>query len=581
MRGLESTTMSPQFGFIKFDVPPATHAGIGGCTVSVVSATLHLTVLHLPMVDLSVYRLPAAWEDFDEFTMTSAAGKHPGEAYPYIFNNSVPIKTEMGPVKPKKAFVIDVTTSLTEAFQSGKKRIGFGLASTTMVSRICSQSRSNPRRVEGYTCYPELKVVLSVGSCPAVARNPSCSKPVGSVSGPLDAICGSSAPNFPTTAITDWRKDSAITTTTTTTTTTSASPIKDGHCRYKDHVHCPWPHSNIMCSGDQCCPDGSTCPSSQFTQAKGCNLKKYDCTAFVPINFTCRESEAVHCPGTDITCSGDTCCPNNSTCPSASVTQAEGCGPKMADCQALLSEDSTCAIGEFVQCPGSADKCFGNQCCPDGSTCPSAPLAIAPGCSAKKATCELLAWDVKLRVASVVFAKVDSDTKADVSEVAKAAYAHAASVPPGNVGINLTTGSLIVNAKISAPGGWSQKKLDLSVKSGVISEEMRLRMEALLSDMEGLKEASNGEMVFEEIKAQRTDEMVEAGSGSSSPLPSIVSSSQAPDSDPTSTTFLGTATTQSTPTPTGLEASQGTPVSLHPAFLATFFVMGSLCLQLL
>merc|ERR1712118_20313 len=85
-----------------------------------------------------------------------------------------------------------------------------------------------------------------------------------------------------------------------------------------------------------------------------------------------------------------------------------------------------------------------------------------------------------------------------------------------------------MGAKVSAPGGWSQRKLDLSVKSGILSDEMRLRMEALLGDMEGLQAASDGEMVFEEIKAQRTDEEVEAGTVTSSLSPAIVSSSQAP-----------------------------------------------------
>merc|ERR1712188_233692 len=91
-------------------------------------------------------------------------------------------------------------------------------------------------------------------------------------------------------------------------------------------------------------------------------------------------------------------------------------GNKTVDCQAPLSEDATCAIGEYVTCPGTTDKCFGNQCCPDGSTCPSAPDAIAEGCGPKKATCELLDWSVKLRVTNIIFGNVDADT-IDVVEV--------------------------------------------------------------------------------------------------------------------------------------------------------------------
>jgi len=161
---------------------------------------------------------------------------------------------------------------------------------------------------------------------------PSCSKPADSPAGPLDAMCGDTAPTFPPGEPTDWRENSEITTTTTTTTTTMPTPIKEGEgqCRYNDHVYCPWPNDDTMCAGDQCCPDGSTCPSSQFTQAQGCNLKKYDCTAELPANLTCRESEEVYCPGTDIKCTGDTCCTDsNTTCPSASVQQVAECGPKV------------------------------------------------------------------------------------------------------------------------------------------------------------------------------------------------------------------------------------------------------------
>merc|ERR1719207_60905 len=62
-----------------------------------------------------------------------------------------------------------------------------------------------------------------------------------------------------------------------------------------------------------------------------------------------------------------------------------------------------CCEGTFTY---RNDKCTGNQCCPDGSTCPSAPDAIAEGCGPKKSTCELLAWNVKLIVTSIVFANV-------------------------------------------------------------------------------------------------------------------------------------------------------------------------------
>eukprot|EP00746_Dinoflagellata_sp_MGD_P072066 gnl/MRDRNA2_/MRDRNA2_29279_c0_seq3.p1 gnl/MRDRNA2_/MRDRNA2_29279_c0~~gnl/MRDRNA2_/MRDRNA2_29279_c0_seq3.p1 ORF type:complete len:1069 (-),score=202.51 gnl/MRDRNA2_/MRDRNA2_29279_c0_seq3:213-3323(-) len=522
---------NPQFGFIKFNLSAPLYTGRGDCEDDVVKALLRLTVLSVPMKDVSVYRIPSGEDDFDEFDLTSAEGKHPGGAYPFVFNNSDLVSKVYGPVEPKKDFTIDVTLAVQDAFKSG--RIAFGLETSEPVSRFCAQSRNNTRK-EGW-CYPKLEIVLGAGSCPVKIQDPSCSKPVGSPPGPLDATCGTTPPTFPTTDITDWREGTAITTTTTTTTTTQMEVIKEGHCRYNDHVQCPWPHSDTMCSGDQCCPDGSTCPSSQFAQAQGCNLKKYDCTSFVPANWTCRESEEVFCPGTSITCSGNTCCPNNTTCPSASVMQAESCGPKSQDCQAVLSSGETCAIGEFVKCPGSDDKCHGNQCCPDGSTCPSAPLAVAPGCGPKKATCELLEWDVKLRVTNITFAKIDPATKDDVSTLAEKYLSHVGGV---EVETSLAAGSLIVNAKIGAPGGWSQQKLDQMVTSSIISEETRMGFIDMLAEVDGLQEASSGDMVFEPIKAKRADSEADSETSSTLSTQSRHTSTPSPvQSDSASTSF--------------------------------------------
>merc|ERR1712093_199073 len=330
-------------------------------------------------------------------------------------------------------------------------------------------------------------------------------------------MCGDVTPTFPGTP-TDWRDDSAITTTTTTTTTTQAAPIKEGQCRYNDHVYCSWPHSDTMCSGDQCCPDGSTCPSSKLPQAQGCNLKKYDCTAaLVPADWTCRESDEVFCPGTNMKCSGDTCCPNNTTCPSASVMQVPGCGNKVVDCQAPLSKDSTCAIGEYVLCPGTNDKCHGNQCCPDGSTCPSAPEAVAAGCGPKKATCELLEWNVKLRVTSIIFANVDNDTMDVVEALTEETIAAEAGLDAKYVRVTALAGSasgsarrlaekgMTLNAQVNAPGGWNQKKLDSTIESNILSEDLRLEIQEMMSEIDGLQDASSGEIAFEEIEAQRAE----------------------------------------------------------------------------
>jgi len=572
------TQKNPHFGFVKFLVPPPTYAGVGDCKVSVLKAKLRLTVLSVRMEDVLVYLV----SDFDENDVTSATGKHPGSGeYPDVFNSSVLVNHAMGPVDPKESFTIDVTSAVSEVFEANGESIAFGLETNQDVSRFCAQRPDYPRNT-GW-CYPALEVLLGIGDCNVSAQDPSCSKPAGSTPGPLDDMCGSTEPTFPGTA-TDWRKDSVITTTTTTTTTTMAAPIKDGQCRYNDHVYCPWPNSNIMCAGDQCCPDQSTCPSSKFGQAQGCNLKKYDCTASVPANWTCRETEEVFCPGTTDKCSGDTCCPNNTTCPSASVQQLPSCGSKAVDCQAPLSEDFSCAIGEFVFCPASDsndatlssapakecsahpkcvalgltgdccpmppngvlldccdaaatyrnDKCAGNQCCPDGSTCPSAPAAIAEGCGPKKQTCELLAWDVKLVVTSIAFAQVEEDSAELTQQLVTYQVASSLGVdsthvdttlsplsaPGGSRLRRLTEKGMIINAKVSAPGGWSQKKFDSTVEEKILSEDAQLEMEEMLSEIDGLQEASSGDMVFEPIKAER-----EEPEGSTSPPPQSVDSS--------------------------------------------------------
>merc|ERR1711998_497783 len=299
--------------------------------------------------DFNVHVIEPEKANFNETEVTSATGKHPGSGeYPHVLKNSVLITdpdafkprpngpTQKGPIRTKESVKIDVTTAVKSVW--GKSNfIAFGLeAVTNEISRFCSVSRTKPRGTnqdaQGW-CYPKLEILLGLGQCNVTTQDPSCSKPADSTPGPLDAMCGSTAPTFPGTP-TDWRPGSAITTTTTTTTTTVAAPIKEGQCRYDDHVYCPWPNSDTMCSGDQCCPDQSTCPSSKFAQAEGCNLKKYDCTAPVPANWTCRETEEVFCPGTTDKCSGDTCCPNNTTCPSASVLQVPSCGSKAVDCQA-------------------------------------------------------------------------------------------------------------------------------------------------------------------------------------------------------------------------------------------------------
>merc|ERR1712193_173534 len=93
----------------------------------------------------------------------------------------------------------------------------------------------------------------------------------------------------------------------------------------------------------------------------------------------------------------------------------------------------------------------------------------------------------------------------EVSMLSQQAVATAGGVDSSNVGINLTAGSLIITAKVTPPGGWSQRKFDDSVKTNLLSEERRQEMELMLIETDGLKEASEGDMVFEAIKGERSD----------------------------------------------------------------------------
>merc|ERR1719386_119903 len=74
-----------------------------------------------------------------------------------------------------------------------------------------------------------------------------------------------------------------------------------------------------------------------------------------------------------------------------------------------------------------------------------------------------------------------------------------------NVAIDLSLGSLIITAKVTPPGGWSQRKFDDSVRTNLLSEGRRQEMELMLIETDGLKEASEGDMVFEAIKGERSD----------------------------------------------------------------------------
>jgi len=125
---------------------------------------------------------------------------------------------------------------------------------------------------------------------------------------------------------------------------------------------------------------------------------------------------------------------------------------------------------------------------------------------------------VKLRVTSIIFAKVDDDTKDIVETLAVETIAAKAGMDTKYVSVTASSTSgrlrrltgtseagMTLNAKVGAPGGWSQKKLDSTVESSILSEDLRLEMQEMMVELDGLQEASSGEMAFEEIEAQRDE----------------------------------------------------------------------------
>ncbi|CAJ1357700.1 unnamed protein product, partial [Effrenium voratum] len=101
----------------------------------------------------------------------------------------------------------------------------------------------------------------------------------------------------------------------------------------------------------------------------------------------CTWGASVLCPDGKSRCGGSGCCPDGSLCPSAPpmVPGTSGCQrDKVFDCTCavmpvIVKSRATCLVGESVTCPNTKAKCAGAGCCPDGSTCPSAPLgAVCP-----------------------------------------------------------------------------------------------------------------------------------------------------------------------------------------------------------
>merc|ERR1712159_689048 len=130
-----------------------------------------------------------------------------------------------------------------------------------------------------------------------------------------------------------------------------------------------------------------------------------------------------------------------------------------------------------------------------------------------------------------------------------------ADIPSENVNCTSRAGSMIVETEVGAPGGWSQKKLDSAVQSRMLSEDTRVEMEEMLSEADGLQEASDGEMVFEEVQGARSDiEDPEDATTSASP--------QSNGASPTPSGSSSPSPSPSTPASPGTEGDEGTEASV-------------------
>lgn len=136
---------------------------------------------------------------------------------------------------------------------------------------------------------------------------------------------------------------------------TPSPPPSPHHCKVGDLVKCPGFSAN--CAGDQCCPDGSICPSADASFSGCAKRKTEDCTQ----------------PS-----------PSPPSPPTPTPTPSPP-GPTPAPTPTPPSPPSPqhCNVGDLVTCPGFTTKCAGDQCCPDGSICPSADSGFT-GCAKEK-----------------------------------------------------------------------------------------------------------------------------------------------------------------------------------------------------
>jgi hypothetical protein len=208
---------------------------------------------------------------------------------------------------------------------------------------------------------------------------------------------------------------------------------------------------------------------------------------------------------------------------------------KKMDCAAYFSEDGVqCAIGEHVPCPNDPVMCQTDQCCPDGTTCPSAPSEVASGCpKGRTFSCELFGWDVSLRVRGVDFSAVTPEAKAEFMARAQNTYAWNTRMSMANVKTSVREGSIILDATLPGNPGWSQKKTDMAVESGIKGPGTRLEIIDMVADIPGIILASSSNLLVEEANAGRVDQPTKTPTKDLTPAPPSPARTPVPTQGPT------------------------------------------------
>lgn len=165
--------------------------------------------------------------------------------------------------------------------------------------------------------------------------------------------------------------------------------------------------AQVNCCRHNCAAQGLSDDALDYCRSHCCNGRPAatSCSTPAPTPAPCDKSGCQGCSGEQCTiCYQDAefnCCVHDS-CHGCSGEQCTYCHahccrshPAASSCSAPTptpppSLPATCTVGESVACSqigsvrGGAE-CAGDQCCPDGHTCPSASVSHVTGCSMGKA----------------------------------------------------------------------------------------------------------------------------------------------------------------------------------------------------